>query len=182
MWNKMKNIMAGIAVLLSWLLTIYWSVTAFGQIPANPTRLNDAAVAPPPTAFTAIWVVTPTGKVLVQPDASIQIDLTATPPVIRAVYPPQPAAPVECVDRIAVPAGGQTSFALTYPPAPGSLARVYKNGLLQFPDADYSLTGQTVLFLPAQGTVPGDYIQILYWRLGTYSLLTKTALLAEGQK
>ena len=133
------------------------------QTPTNPTRVSDSMVAPPPTSFTAIWVVTPTGKVLVQPDASIKIDLMATPPVIRAVLPLLPPPLQEQVDQW-VASVGQTSFALSAAPATGTPVKVYKNGLLQWRSADYSLSGQTVVFLPAQGTAAGDYIQALYWK------------------
>ena len=133
------------------------------ETPTNPTRVSDSMVAPPPTSFTAIWVVTPTGKVLVQPDASIKIDLTATPPVIRAVLPPLPAAAQEQVDQW-VASAGQASFTLSAAPATGTPVKVYKNGLLQWRSADYSQAGQTVTFLPAQGTAAGDYIQALYWK------------------
>jgi hypothetical protein len=90
-------------------------------------------------------------------------DLTVTPPVIRAVLPPLPAAAQEQVDQWVVSAG-QASFTLSAAPATGTPVKVYKNGLLQWRSADYSLAGQTVTFLPAQGTAAGDYIQVLYWK------------------
>jgi hypothetical protein len=128
------------------------------------TQVKDAQVAPPPTQFTAIQVVTPQGKVLVQPHASIQIDLLAVPPVIRAVIPPPVPGPVETADRFIVPEAGQTVFPLSASPVSGTLVKVFKNGILQWPDVDYEVSGQTVTILPLQGTAPSDKIQILYWR------------------
>jgi hypothetical protein len=156
----MKRNVTGFAVLAVGMA----GLLAVAQTPTNPTRISDAAVAPPPTSFTALWVVTPTGKVLVQPDASIKIDLTANPPTIRAVVPPvMTAGAVEKVDQ-SVATAGQTAFALTAPPVAGTPVKVYKNGLLQWQSADYSLVGQVVTFLPAQGISPGDYVQIIYWK------------------
>ena len=105
--NSRKSVFA----LVSFCLVVLTSVV-LSQTPTNPTRVSDSMVAPPPTSFTAIWVVTPTGKVLVQPDASIKIDLTATPPVIRAVLPALPPPLQEQVDQW-VASVGQTSFALS---------------------------------------------------------------------
>jgi len=118
-------------------------------------------VAAPPTQFTAIWVVTPNGKILVQPDASIQIDLLATPPTIKAVVG---LAPRETVDQYVVPTGGQTSFSLTGSPTAGAPVKVFRNGVLQWQSADYSVTGQTILFLPGTGSSPGDLVQVFYWK------------------
>ena len=142
--------------ILAFVLAGFLIVTA--QTPTTPTRITDAAVAPPPTSFTAIWVVTPTGKVLVQPDASIRINLTANPPTISAAG----LLAIEKLDQF-VAASGQSAFPLTSAPD-GSPVKVYRNGLLQWKGADYSLAGQVVTFLPAQSVGPGDYIQVLYWK------------------
>jgi len=128
------------------------------------TQVKDAQVAAAPTAFTAIQVTTPQGKVFVQPEPTIQIDLLATPPVIRAVCPAPPAAMEEAVDRFLVPEAGQTVFTLSAVPAVGKLVKVYRNGVFLWPDIDYSISGQTVAVLPLQGTAPVDRVQILYWR------------------
>ena len=160
MTRKAKGI-AALAVAWVVMMAVIW-LPAVAQTPMNPTRISDAAVAPPPTSFTGIWVVTPTGKVLVQPDASIKIDLTTIPPTIRAILPPGTTPAREYVDQF-VSTPGQTAFVLTAAPAAGPV-KVYRNGLLQWQGADYSLTGQMVLFLPATGIGPGDYVQILYWK------------------
>lgn len=160
----MKRVLVGIAAVLAWMLVLWPVVNTFAQTPTTPTQVRDSQVAAPATSFTAIWVVTPTGKILVQPDATIQIDLLATPPTIRAVVPPVAVAPREAVNQYVVPVGGQTSFSLTASPVAGMLVKVYRNGLLQWQGADYSLTGQAVLFLPGQGTAVGDLIQVWYWR------------------
>jgi len=157
----MRRAVLWIAMVGAWMLALWPVVNMWAQSPTNPTRVADSQVRAPPTQFTAIWVVTPNGKVLVQPDATIVIDLLANPPTIKAVLP---AARQEWVDQYVVPAAGQTSFSLTAAPVTGSLVRVYRNGVLQWQGVDYSLTGAAVLFLPGQGTGPGDLIQVFYWK------------------
>lgn len=157
----MKRVLVVIAAVLAWMLVLWPIVNTYAQTPTTPTRVRDSQVAAPPSQFTALWVVTPQGKVLVQPDASIQIDLLANPPTIKAVLP---TARQEWVDQYVVPAGGQVLFSLTAAPVAGSLVKVYRNGVLQWQGVDYSLTGAAVLFLPGQGTGPGDLIQVFYWK------------------
>ena len=159
--GKYFNYPMGLAALMVALFLLAVVVALRAQTPDSPTRLPDAQVAAPPTTFTAIQVVTPTGKVLVQPDASIVINLTATPPTIRAVTA---AAVQERLERFVVSASGQNIFSVASAPATGTLLKVYRNGLLQWENVDYSVAGSTVTFLPAQGTAPGDYIQVVYRR------------------
>jgi len=156
-----------VAAVLAWMLVLLPLVNMWAQTPTTPTRAADSQVKAPPTQLTAIWVVTPNGKILVQPDATIQIDLLATPPTIRAVAPPAAVGPREWADQYVVPAGGQTAFTLTYTPVLQTFVKVYRNGLLQWQSVDYSLIGQTVGFLPGQGTAAGDLIQIWYWKAGS---------------
>jgi len=120
----------------------------------NPTRLPDMMVAAPATTYTAIRVLTPQGWVLVQPDATIVLDLKATPPAIRAVLPALAAVRV-CWD---VTSASQ-EFTLAVNPAD---VLVFRNGLLMRPVADYVWTGQTVKFTVAQGLAVGDVVQIIY--------------------
>jgi len=162
--NRVKYAVLWVAAVLAWMLVLWPVVNMWAQTPTTPTRVKDNQVAAPATQFTAIWVVTPNGKVLVQPDATIQIDLLATPPTIKAVMAPAPVGPREWADQYVVPAGGQTAFTLTYTPVLQTMVKVYKNGLLQWQSVDYSLIGQTVGFLPGQGTAAGDLIQIWYWK------------------
>jgi hypothetical protein len=148
----MKQAMIGVLVVTALAL----AALLFGAAEAGPpTRLPDSMVAAPPTTFTAIRVLTPTGWVLAQPDASIVIDLAAQPPVIRAVLPQERC---DMFDVIAA----QQSLSLSVAPGFGEEPVVYRNGLLMAPGRDYSIQGQVVLFLPGQPLAAGDIVQAFY--------------------
>jgi len=117
------------------------------------------AVAQSPTAssFTAIRVLTPTGWVYAQPDGSIQIDVAANPPVIRAV------TARETVDRFVVVDPTQ-AFTMSAEVAAGAVVAVYRNGLLMAEGEDYTAAGRDVLFLPQQPVGAGDIVQLRYRR------------------
>ena len=132
------------------------------QTPTKPTQISDSAVAAPTTTTVSVWVVSPAGKILVQPDASIKINLATTPPTISAVLP-SILVPLEKVDQFTA-AAGQTAFSMSS--APVGAVKVFKNGVLQMSAADYTLSGQLVTFLPAQGVALGDYVQITYASYG----------------
>ena len=121
----------------------------------SQTRITETQVVAPPTTFTALRVLTPAGWVYVQPDATIQIDLAANPPVIRAVLPR------EIVDKF-TPATAVQTFTMSAALAPNTTLAVYRNGLLMAETIDYTRTGQDVLFLPQQPVAPGDIIQLRY--------------------
>ncbi|HLK48517.1 MAG TPA: hypothetical protein VKT49_10300 [Bryobacteraceae bacterium] len=61
--------------------------------------------------------------------------------------------------------GSNTWFSLTGTPEPAASVSVYRNGLLQQPGADYSLTGRTIQFNAASAPQPGDTLLASY-RLG----------------
>jgi len=128
---------------------------AFLATAQAPTRLVDSQVLAPPASFTAIRILTPSGWIYAQPDATIQIDLTATPPVIRAVLGR------DVVDKF-TPATAIQTFTMSAMLAPNTALAVYRNGLLMAQDVDYARTGQDVLFLPQQPVAPGDIIQLRY--------------------
>jgi hypothetical protein len=64
--------------------------------------------------------------------------------------------------------GSNAAFTLSNLPEPPTSIRVYRNGLLQQPDADYTLIGNTITFLG--GSIPqiGDTLSAAY-RLGSSS-------------
>jgi hypothetical protein len=117
-------------------------------------------VGAPPAAFTAVRVLTPQGWVLVQPDATIQIDLTAFPPVMRAVIP---APLADYVDVFVVGPVPVQSYPLAVVPAVGTL-QVYRNGLLMAAGYDYTLDGVSLSFVDGQPIVAGDILQFRYRR------------------
>lgn len=121
------------------------------------TRLNDTQVAAPPTAFTAIHVITPNGKVLVQPDGGIVVDLEAKPPVIRA--------PREVSAKYVAKTPGEM-FALPEGASIDKTVKVFKNGLLQCEGPDYNIDTEVppnIYFTEAQGISVGDYVTIYAW-------------------
>ena len=61
--------------------------------------------------------------------------------------------------------GSNTWFTLTGTPAPPASVSIYRNGLLQQPGVDYTLTGRTLQFEPASTPQPGDTLLASY-RLG----------------
>jgi len=128
------------------------SILAMAQA---PTRLAETQIATPVVSFTALRVLTPTGWIYVQPDSTIQIDLAANPPVIRAILGR------EIADKFVVTTAVQT-FTLSASLAPNATLTVYRNGLLMAEVTDYTLTGRDVLFLPQQPVSPGDIIQLRY--------------------
>jgi hypothetical protein len=138
---------------------VFVFAASFAQTNAPVTKLPWPMVAAPPTSFTAIQVLTPTGWIWAQPDGSIQIDTASSPPVIRAVT----AAATEQVDTIVVSAATQ-SFSLSAAPRAGTAVKVYRNGLLMASTNDYALTGQTVTFVEAQEIAVGDIVQFVYWK------------------
>ena len=58
--------------------------------------------------------------------------------------------------------GVNTIFGLAASPLPASSLRVYRNGLLQKAGVDYTLTVNTVVFLPVSVPGPGDILQVWY--------------------
>lgn len=138
------------------------AVAAYGQTVIR-TRVPDSMVRPPVVSFTAIRVLTPQGWIYAQPDESIEIDTTASPPVIRAVAADQPAAQLrEQMDRYVVRLEEERAFEMTAPVALGSVVKLYRNGLLLADPYDYSISGSTATLVEAAGQ--GDIIQIAYMR------------------
>jgi hypothetical protein len=128
-----------------------------GNAPA--TQLAADQLRAPPTQFTVIRVLTPTGWINVQPDASIEIDVNAAPPVIRAVAP----ATQDLVEKFVVTTAA-TTFTLAAIPGKGCVPQVARNGVLMTEGIDYTVAGATVSFLPVQPVLAGDIVQIRYRR------------------
>ena len=63
---------------------------------------------------------------------------------------------------IFVIAAGQSSVTLTAPVAPGCTPAVYRNGVLMAAGYDYTISGQTVTFVPGQPLVADDKVQVWY--------------------
>ncbi|MBI3278638.1 MAG: hypothetical protein HYZ57_02220, partial [Acidobacteria bacterium] len=58
--------------------------------------------------------------------------------------------------------GVNATFLLAAAPAPVSSLQLYRNGLLQKPGTDYTLSGNTVVFLPAAVPQAGDLLLSYY--------------------
>ena len=60
--------------------------------------------------------------------------------------------------------GFNAAFTLVNSPAPGSSLLLFRNGVLQKPGFDFTLTGSTITFLSASVPLPGDTILASYRR------------------
>jgi hypothetical protein len=127
---------------------------------AQPTRIPPAVIQPGPVI--GIMVCLPPGTaatgycVLAALDASIALDTSVSPPVLRAVVPAAPAAKPRIYGaELAVV--GVTATAL---PAGASNVAVYLNGLRQKEGADYSLSGG--ILTPLWPWPPGSYVLVDY--------------------
>jgi hypothetical protein len=58
--------------------------------------------------------------------------------------------------------GTNNTFTLTGPPSPASSLALFRNGILQKPGVDYTLTGSTVQFLTGATPQPGDTLLAWY--------------------
>lgn len=70
--------------------------------------------------------------------------------------------------------GTNTVFALSYVPNPASSLLLYRNGLLQKPGTDFTLSSQTVTFVPGATPQTGDILVAVYRMSGSpaaYSLV-----------
>jgi hypothetical protein len=114
-----------------------------------------------PAGVSAFYIRTLGGRVIVEPDASILIDLAATPPRVRAVGG---AAPIAFMDN-QVPAGAVDGvnriFNLISVPAAGSL-HLHRNGLLLKRDVDYTLSGSQIQFMVATTPTTGSILLASY--------------------
>jgi len=63
---------------------------------------------------------------------------------------------------IFVIAPGQNSVTLTSAVAAGCTPAVYRNGVLMAPGYDYTISGQTVTFVPDQTLIADDKVQVWY--------------------
>lgn len=98
-------------------------VGLMGPTTASPPGLERLQMTALPPDLLEIWVTTPQGIVQVRPEGSIQIDLAARPPAIRAA---------ECLSEVQ--------------PTNGS-----KNGLTRWSDLNHQPSKRVVLFLPVRG-------------------------------
>lgn len=58
--------------------------------------------------------------------------------------------------------GSNATFTLSDAPSPASSLALYRNGILQKPDLDYALSGNTVIFVTASIPQPGDILLCSY--------------------
>lgn len=99
-------------------------------------------------------------------DASIVLDTSVSPPVLRAVIPTTPA-PAARWKTVTYPlTSTQLAFTIGDPSyAPGSLA-VYLNGSLMSQERDYTMAGvaaaPTVVFFPKQAPGANDIVVLKY--------------------
>jgi hypothetical protein len=122
------------------------------------TKVPSASIAYPAVPFQAIQVLTPGGVLLVQLDAAtLMIDTSGPLPIFRGIQPKP-----DQVDLFAITDTPPATFTMTATAAAGAPVLVYRNGLLMALNADYTIAGQVVTFLPAQGTAVGDNIQLVY--------------------
>jgi hypothetical protein len=80
--------------------------------------------------------------------------------------------------------GANTSFTLSQAPAPTNSLALYRNGIMQKPGQDFSVTGSTVAFVSANTPQPGDTLLASY-RLavasgGTTQTYPPTQVLCSG--
>jgi hypothetical protein len=76
--------------------------------------------------------------------------------------------------------GSNTMFSLSWEPNPVASLSLYRNGLRQKPEQDYTLTGQTIQFVAAATPQPGDTLLASY-RLGDSDATTATTPYATAQ-
>ncbi|MCC6861332.1 MAG: hypothetical protein IT158_22380 [Bryobacterales bacterium] len=86
--------------------------------------------------------------------------------VLTASYRLSPAAGGPSFADAETPAGAMnglnTVFTLTHVPGPAASLKIYRNGLLQRPGSDYSLSGQTLTFTPGSAPQAGDILAAFY--------------------
>ncbi len=70
--------------------------------------------------------------------------------------------------------GSNAAFSLAQTPAPAASLKLYRNGLLQSPGIDYSLSGSAVTFVAASVPHPGDVLSAYYRVPGTAPLASFT--------
>lgn len=144
------------------LVTALIGVLAFmGVMVYSQTTIPPGQVRNQPT--TGLYVnVQGKGLVLANLDpATLVLDTTTTPPILKAVIPTTPPAQTINEKHVSLkPAVGQTIIGI--PDAsfiPASLG-VYVNGLVQSPSDDYTVAGATVTL--NRSSVSGDIVQLHY--------------------
>ena len=138
-------------LLLMAALSFYGMLRA--QIPTvtQPTHPTIQQVTVPPVSTPRLLSILPgLGFSFVALDASVTIDTTVNPPVIRATAT-QPSRQVTGEFYDVVTVGG--IFQLVNAPIIGTL-KVYRNGLRMTEGRDYALSGKTVTFTAGQMPQP----------------------------
>jgi hypothetical protein len=142
----------------------------------SSTRASLSQVADPPINFTGLYVLTPTGRIFVQPDnVTVKIDTSVSPPVLRVipVAPPATASGsvtilLPKVERVKVTSLSQ-ALQISNTPAPGTDVEVFRNGLAADSVAaggadDYTISGRVITPSAAGGgLVIGDTWMFKYY-------------------
>ena len=143
----------------------YWLTATIAAIVVTvlmgQTVVKDNQVGQP-AGNTAFYVRTISGRVFAVPDSSIIIDLSKTPPEVRAV-----GSGVSSFIDNQVPSGNvdgvNKSFSLSTVPSlggAGSSLHLHRNGILQKAGTDFNLNGNIITFINAPLT--GDMLLASY--------------------
>ena len=126
----------------------------------TPTRLKDVQETTTSAPFTspAIKVLQTNGStVYAVLGTGIVLDTTTTPPMLRVAVSVTAPTPLT-VEEAARQADG--TYRLGH--VPTGNVQIYRNGLAMSPGRDVTVTGQTVTFTPAQGSLQDDIILAVY--------------------
>jgi hypothetical protein len=143
--------------LLILLATISRAQTAIavGQLSCPASTAAQAVVAVPLGTIGSIPIIRLTCIAL--DPATLVLDTSAKPPVLRAVATGQSANFVDAEAPAGAIDGGNNSFSLSAIPASGSL-KLYRNGVRQKAGLDYNLIGSAISFLAGSTPQAGDQL------------------------
>jgi len=129
---------------------------------ADGTKTASTPVSYAPANFTALQLFTPAGIILVQLDSSLVLDTSGAVPVLRAA-PTVVPVPVRKTDTFHN-VGGTSPMTLTAVPSSTFEPLVFRNGLIQEPGMDYTLTGQSLAFKAEVCLTVTDSVMVIYYQ------------------
>lgn len=141
------------------LIALLISTAAWGQTKVSTGQLTPASPSTLPALLLYLPAAGPAPPqfLLVTLDpASIVLDQTVSPPVLRSIAP----VPLWTVNEATVSTGAST-LAVKGLIVTGS-EQVYRNGVRLTPTVDYTMAGATITFTALQTPQPGDNLLVDY--------------------